>query len=280
MSNLSQPPVNTLAAPPDPDDPLLKRPSSVNPYRVCKGEILRRLCWDLRPESWASRSKLKALRDSRRGEKAVILCNGPSLNRVDFDLLRGTYCFGLNKIHLMFSRTDFRPSCIVSVNPLVIEQTANFFNATDIPLFLDSRALCVVKPNERRVYLPFTTLSRTFARDCGMSIYQGNTVTYVALQLAFHMGFHSVAIVGCDHYFRRSGAANKSVDADASDPDHFDPSYFANVRWQLPDLFESEIAYRMADNVFRASGRWLVNATDGGKLEILPRMPLREFLAA
>ena len=43
---------------------------------------------------------------------------------------------------------------------------------------------------------------------------------------------------------------------------------------------ESEISYRMADRVFRASGRRLVNATDGGRLEILPRMALTDFLAS
>lgn len=265
---------------PDATDPLLLRRAEVNPYRVCIVELLRRLRWDLRVEAWRSRRKLGALRDSRKGQKAVILCNGPSLNRVDFTELKSVYCFGLNKIHLLFPRTSFRPDAIVCANPKVIEQTADYYNSTAIPLFLDARGIGFVRSGRDRVFIPNTVLSRTFARDCSMSVYPGHTVTYLALQLAYHMGFDDVALVGCDHYFHSQGAPNKTVMAGGSDPDHFDPNYFANVEWQLPDLFESEIAYRMADNVFKASGRRLVNATDGGKLEILPRMPLRDFLAA
>ena len=263
-----------------PTDPLLRGAGSVNPYRFAAAEFMRRLRWDLKPESRRSRARLRALKDVHAGKKAVILCNGPSLNKVDFRLLDGTYCFGLNKIFLMFGRSDFRPSCIVAVNRLVIEQSAQVYNDTAIPLFLDSRATDIIHAGPSRVFLPYTMLSRFFARDCSLSVYQGNTVTYVALQLAFHMGFSDVALVGCDHHFETTGPANLIVPAGASDPNHFDPNYFANVPWQLPDLVESEISYRMADRVFRASGRRLVNATEGGKLEILPRMVLDDFLAS
>ena len=261
-------------------DPLLRGAGSINPYRFAVAEFMRRLQWDLNPESRRSRARLHALKDSHVGKKGVILCNGPSLNKVDFRLLEGTYCFGLNKIFLMFQRSDFRPSCIVAVNRLVIEQSAQFYNETAIPLFLDSRATDIIHPATLRVFMPYTMLSRFFARDCSLSIYQGNTVTYVALQLAFHMGFSEVALVGCDHHFETTGPANLTVQAGTRDPNHFDPGYFADVPWQLPDLMESEISYRMADRVFRASGRRLVNATDGGRLEILPRMALTDFLAS
>jgi hypothetical protein len=263
---------------PDPHDPLINRRAAVNPYRAAIREILFRLSWDVRAESWKSRGKMKALLNCRRGGKAVILCNGPSLNRVDLGALESVYCFGLNKIHLLFDRTAFRPDAIVCVNKHVIMQAAAFFNATEIPLFLDARGLSIVSPTADRVFFPGTGLSRTFARDCSMSIYPGYTVTYVALQLAFHMGFDRVALVGCDHYFHRQGAPNKTVAAAGDDPDHFDPAYFSGVKWQLPDLFESEISYRTALDVYRASGRLLVNATDGGRLEVLPRMSLDDFM--
>lgn len=262
----------------DPSDPLLKRRPEINPYRIGGKEILRRFLWDIRPESWRSRAKLRALKDSHRGEKAVVLCNGPSLNRVDLELLNGTFCFGLNKIHLLFPRTMFRPSAIVCINPLVVAQTADFYDATDIPLFLHQKGLRFVRARPNRVFIADTALSRSFARDCSMSVYPGHTVTYVALQLAYHMGFRSVALIGCDHEFHCQGPANKTVQGGPSDPNHFDPTYFANLPWQLPDLFESEVSYRMASNIYRASGRLLVNATDGGKLDILPRMSLNDFL--
>src|SRR5690606_11638113 len=147
--------------------------------------------WDLRPESWLSRRELKRLANRHAGEKAVILCNGPSLNRVSLDRLKTTYTFGLNKINLLFDRTSFRPSCIVCVNELVLEQNASFYRSTDIPLFLDSSGRRFVPRRPNVVYLHSYGQPK-FARDCSISIYQGATVTFVAMQLAYHMGFGEV----------------------------------------------------------------------------------------
>lgn len=251
---------------------------TVDPYRIALVEIVRRVLWDLNPESWRSRAKLKRLRNSRAGEKAVILCNGPSLNRLDFSLLEGVYCFGLNKVNLLFSRHAFRPSCIVATNPLVIAQQSDFFRSTDIPLFLHNLGIRNIKPAPHCVFIPATVTNFKFARDCSMSVYLGPTVTFTAMQLAFHMGFTSVALVGCDHYYETKGPAHKEVVCGQHDPNHFDPSYFANQPWNLPDLADSEICYRLALGAFNNAGRELVNASDGGDLEILPRIPLHRFL--
>lgn len=111
-----------------------------------------------------------------------------------------------------------------------------------------------------------------------MSLSQGYTVTYVALELAFHMGYSDVALVGCDHYFNASGPANKEVEAEAKDKNHFDPNYFADgTRWNLPDLPASEYYYSMADRNYSAHGRRIVNATSGGHLDIFQRMSLKEW---
>jgi hypothetical protein len=250
----------------------------LNPYLTAGADVARRLAWDIRLESWRSRTKLKKLKDKYAGQASVILCNGPSLNRTDFGLLKDVYTFGLNKIHLLFPRTDFRPSSIVAVNRHVIGQTAGFYNETNIPLFLAAVGLRKVRPSPSKIFLHTTDARRRFSRDCSFSLYEGNTVTFVAMQLAFHMGFHRVALIGCDHNFAAKGPANKLVQGGESDPDHFDPNYFAGVSWQLPDLFESEVGYKLALDAYTASGRSLVNATDGGKLELLPRQTLAAFL--
>jgi len=250
-----------------------------NPYRIAVKLALHRLKWDLSPQSWASRARLRAWKDRYAGRKAVILGNGPSLLKTDFSLLEGVFTFGLNKINLLFEKSRFRPSCIVAVNGFVIEQNADFYNRTELPLFLDYRALGRVKPRDNVMFL-HECGQRRFARDCSMSIYQGFTVTFVAMQLAYHMGFRDVAIIGCDHNFAVSGPANKTVVSDERDESHFDPNYFAGgVKWQLPDLYQSEISYTMAREAFAAGGGRIVNATEGGKLEVYPRMPLAAFVS-
>lgn len=267
----------------DNGDPLLLQRPSVNPYFSAAGLVRDRLRWDLNIESWRSRERLKRLKDKFKGEKAVILCNGPSLNKVDFDLLNGKcYTFGLNKVNLLFSRTSFRPSCVVAVNSLVLEQNAEFYNSTDLPLFLDSVAFVKkwVKAGDNKCFLHSTSFQK-FARDCSISINQGFTVTYVAMQLAFHLGFRDVALVGCDHSFATKGPANKTVESGKEDLSHFDPTYFSGgVKWQLPDIFESEISYGRAKRVYEAYNRKIVNCTEGGYLEVFDRVGLESFLSS
>ena len=103
-------------------NPLLRKNDTLNPYRVATGLVLNRLKWDLSLESLRSRKKLRKLKNSQEGKKAVIVCNGPSLLKTDLKLLDGVYSFGLNKINLLFNKSDFRTSFIVSVNKFVIEQ--------------------------------------------------------------------------------------------------------------------------------------------------------------
>lgn len=260
------------------DDPLVLRRGTNNPYLLVADAFAKRLTWDLHPYSWISRRRLRRQIGSHSGEAAVILCNGPSLLETDFGSLRDTFTFGLNKINLLFDRKEFRPSCIVSVNSHVLEQNRDFFNLTDIPLYISSNARSDIRLRPNVCFLHAGPPDR-FAKDCSMSIYEGHTVTFVALQLAFHMGFERVAIVGADHNFAQEGPANQTVIAGDRDESHFDPNYFSGgVKWELPDLFQSEVSYTLAKNMFEAHGREVVNATVGGKLEVFPRMDLRRFL--
>ena len=75
------------------------------------------------------------------------------------------------------------------------------------------------------------------------------------MQLAFHLGFSEVVLIGVDHSFADKGPANKLVTASGADANHFDPNYFGvGVKWQLPDLEVSEAAYRLARDAFRRAG--------------------------
>ncbi len=254
---------------------------TINPYSISAALVAKRLLWEFRPEAWRSRAKLAKLRDTQAGGTAVILCNGPSLLKTDFDLVQrsGAYVIGLNKINLLFDKTPLRPQAIAAVNPYVIEQNRDFYNETEIPLFLDTVGTRHVRSRGNVTFLHSANIRR-FAKDVSVSISQGYTVTFVALQLAYHLGFRRVALVGCDHNFAQQGPANLAVKAGEKDESHFDPRYFANgVQWQLPDLLQSEIHYLLAREAFESDGRLVANATVGGKLEIFQRMSLEAFLA-
>ncbi len=104
-------------------------------------------------------------------------------------------------------------------------------------------------------------------------IFEGFTVTYVALQLAFHMGFNEVILVGVDHNFVTQGPANQAIVSQGDDPNHFAPDYFGKgFKWQLPDLVGSERAYSMARDAYSLAGRRVLDATIDGKLAIFPKV--------
>ncbi|AOS44550.1 hypothetical protein Verru16b_01613 [Lacunisphaera limnophila] len=250
----------------------------MNPYRFAWAVAKDRLRWDLSRESWRSRSRLRALKNTQSGRKAVIVCNGPSLLKSDLSLLAGVYTFGLNKINLLFEQSDFRPSCVVSVNPHVITQNAAFYAGTELPLFLDSQARYLI-PARPNVTFVHSSLEARVVADVSVSLNQGYTVTCVAMQLALHLGFDSVALIGCDHNFATKGPANAEVRADGADRSHFDPRYFSGgQKWNLPDLAASEYYYSQAATLYGRLGRKLWNCTEGGALELLPRCRLENFV--
>ena len=261
------------------DDPLIQQIETINPYYRAASLLLQRLLWDINPKSWQSRRKLISLRNKFANQKAVILCNGPSLVECDFSLLDDIYTFGLNKINLLFDKTIFRPSCIVAANPFVIKQNSSFYNQTDIPLFLDAVAIRYgIRHKSEDIFFHSTNINR-FARDCSVSLYQGFTVTCVAMQLAYHMGFSKVALIGCDHHFQHKGPGGKVIKGLNEDNNHFDATYFSNGQlWQLPDLPGSEYSFNLAKRIYQASDRQLINCTMGGELNVLERQTLSEFI--
>lgn len=251
----------------------------LNPYRVGLSIVMNRLLWDLVPISWAHRRYLSALKNKYTNQKAVICCNGPSLVDTDFGLLDDVYTFGLNKINLLFEEREFRPSSIVSVNPLVLEQNASFFSTTDIPLFLDEAARKFGLKSTRNITFLHSCDHPHFARDCSVSVFQGYTVTYVALQLAYHMGFRKVALIGCDHNYEETGFPNSVGLSRGSGMSHFSKNYFEEGQpWQYPDLKSSEFYYHMARRYFEDDGRLIVNASLSTQLEVFPYLSLENFL--
>jgi hypothetical protein len=253
----------------------------VNPYFNALMIIYRRLKWDLNIRSWHSRKKINKLKNLYAGKKAVIICNGPSLRKVNFDeyIDSDVYFIGLNKINLMFDETKFRPNAIVASNYFVIEQNKDFYNETNIQLFLNSDKNSLIKDRKNVVFVNYSSIPRKFAKDCSMSLFQGHTVTYTAMQLAYHMGFTKVGLIGCDHHFETKGISNKTVIAGETDPNHFHPKYFADgVKWDLPDLLGSEYHYDLADKMFKEDDRKIINCTEGGKLEVFERMKFEEFI--
>lgn len=221
----------------------------------------------------ASIQRLAALKDSHRGQRAFILGNGPSLARTDVARLKGEQTFGMNRVYLAFPEWGFQTNFFVCVNDLVIEQSAQDIATLTMPKFLSWRSRRFLKPDDHTIFLNSTYERPAFARDARGRLWEGATVTYVALQLAYHLGFDPVILIGVDHSFASKGKPNTTVVSQGDDPDHFDKGYFGRgFRWQLPDLDMSERAYHMARGAYEADGRQVLDATIGGQLTVFPKV--------
>ncbi|MBN2386541.1 MAG: hypothetical protein JXB85_05935 [Anaerolineales bacterium] len=238
--------------------------------------VKNRLDLALHPWGRNSRRRLDALQDLHRGERCFILGNGPSLRRTDLSRLQKEYTFGMNRIYLLFPELGFTTTYFVSVNHLVIRQCAREILALPIPKFVPwSCRRDIGQPTEDTIFMDLVCAmwKPGFYRDVRRPFWHGATVTYVALQLAYFMGFEQVILIGVDHNFVTTGPAGMTVVSQGDDPNHFSPNYFGKgFQWELPDLETSEQAYRFARQGYEAAGRQVVDATLGGKLTIFPKI--------
>lgn len=218
--------------------------------------------------------EIRKYKDAYAGKRCFVIGNGPSLRQTDLSLLENEYTFGLNRIYLIFSELGFTTSWLVSVNDLVVEQFAEDMRRLEIPKFISWRSRNCLRGDPRTVFLDTDfTGEENFSGNAEGRLFEGFTVTYVALQLAYYMGFQEVILVGVDHNFQTKGPANLAVVSEGDDPNHFAPNYFGKgAKWQLPDLEGSERAYRLAREAYQRAGRKIVDATVGGKLTVFPKV--------
>jgi hypothetical protein len=222
------------------------------------------------------RKSIKALsvyKNKHQGQRCFIIGNGPSLQKTDLFLLKNEYTFGMNRIYLMFPELGFSTSYYISVNSLVIEQCSEDIRQIKVPKFLSWRSRKYIQPTEDTFFLHSTYSGPKFARDIRGRLWEGATVTYIALQIAFFMGFDQVIMIGVDHDFETKGKPNTTVTSLGDDPNHFNPNYFGKgFRWQLPDLDTSEKAYRMALDAYNEAHKEVLDATVNGKLQVFPKV--------
>lgn len=280
MSSINQPADNPSSL----RSKLLRRclPKSIyNPLIKARKRYFRERCLWSDPRWEQNLNKLNSLKDQYQGKRCFILGNGPSLNKTPLHLLKDEVTFGLNRIYLKFDEIGFATTFLVCVNRLVMEQFGQELASQPCQHFFDWNDRELIPSTERTHFMNTEGVLDTeglgecffFSKDPCAGIYEGFTVTYVALQLAYYMGFSKVVMIGVDHRFADKGAAGQTVTSGGDDPNHFAANYFgAGVKWQLPDLIGSEIAYTLARRAFEEDGREIVDATIDGALQVFPKV--------
>ena len=212
------------------------------------------------------------------GQRCVVVCNGPSLNAMNLRILQSEVVIGLNKIHLGLDRFGFYPRYLVAVNGLVIEQSRDALAAMSCIKFISAQSADRLPRDALTYHLPILGTSTLFSTDIALGVREGGTVTNVALQIAYYMGFSQVILIGLDHRYEFSGLPHERRHLTGPDSNHFSPDYFGNQDWQNPDLARSEEAFAAARRVFEADGRQIIDATVNGACPIFPKAQFPQIL--
>ncbi|MGH2621646.1 MAG: 6-hydroxymethylpterin diphosphokinase MptE-like protein, partial [Anaerolineales bacterium] len=136
-----------------------------------------------------SRRRLAQIQNSHSGGRCFILGNGPSLAGMDLTPLKSELTFGLNRAYLLFPKLGFSTTYFVAVNTLVVEQCAEEIKRLKVPKFITWRARHSLRGDDQVTFLDTDyTGAVSFSADVTGRVFEGSTVTYVALQLAYHLG--------------------------------------------------------------------------------------------
>ena len=227
-----------------------------------------------------SLSRLALFRDMHRGERCVLVCNGPSLNRMELGFLRDEIVFGLNKIYLGLEGFGFYPRYMVAVNDKVIRQSAEVYRAMTSVKFLSESCADAVPEDSLTFHIRTEGLPERFYHDITQGVRGGHTVTHAAFQIIRYMGFAEVVVIGMDHNFPSSGQPNEALHMEGDDPNHFSPAYFRGHDWDAPNLAESEVSYRLARQIFEEEGRRIVDATLGGACDVFEKADYRQVFGS
>jgi len=241
------------------------------------------------------------MRDSRRGETAVIIGNGPSLNEIDLEQLKGIDTFGVNSIFLADDRLPEPLTYYVVEDTAVFKDNAKAIKAYEAEhklfptLYRAKFEADEITENTHFFRMNMGFYGRTspwgptgtlcyprFSTDASQRVFCGQSVTIINLQLAHWFGYDRILLIGMDFSYEIPSDAERNgniIVSRSDDPNHFHPDYFGPGKtWKDPKLDRVLINYRLAREIYETTGRTIVNCTVGGRLELFPRMTLDEAL--
>ena len=211
------------------------------------------------------------------GETCVIVATGPSLTMQDLNWLKEEKitCFGVNRIYLSFSETNWRPNFLVVSDPDILRTYEDEIISCGVEVKFVSDYVKLNK-NVESVYqfhehvLDFFPDLPKFSEDIVKGTYAGNTVVYACIQIACYMGFKRIYLLGTDHNYsiQQNDIAN-----------HFHKDYYKGMI--KPDKYvgaKTELSFSAAKEYGDLHGVEIYNATRGGKLEVFPRKQLEDVL--
>lgn len=231
----------------------------------------------------SSQTRLRRMAEARNHDTAVLVGNGPSLNRSDLSLLDGQDIY-LSNYAIRHPKLGPQARGLAVTNHLVAAQEPYIFHPEVrpapqwrvYPVWLGH----ILPDSAHTIWLNALGGEMFFSRQPEKTVAWHATVSYFWLQILFGLGYRKVVMIGFDHsYTQPSGLSEGTVlHQEGADPNHFDASYFSGKKWQSADVDHMARGYALAQQHYAADGREIVNCTEGGALNIFRRGKLADEL--
>ncbi|MDB4779800.1 DUF115 domain-containing protein [Akkermansiaceae bacterium] len=270
----------------------LKRILALNPRDITftriVNAIIRRVKWSYHlliyflpfGFSLKNRRKIEAIKDANKGKRCFILATGPSLKKVKFDMLKDEFLIGMNRGFLLEQEFKVLLDLLVCIdNKTQLEQfTADYDQINHIPTFYDFRLRRLFRKLPNR-FFTLNCFSPRFMTDGSTIFGDGGSVTYNCIQLAYHLGFKEVYLLGKDHSYNTNAKSGTSVKVENTEGNHFSNNYYHRDQiYDAPDYLKEEFAYEIAFEHFKKNNRNIFDLTIGGNLEVFPKKNLSEII--
>jgi len=235
--------------------------------------------------------RLVALRDKHKGQRCFIIANGPGLKDLDLSPLRNEVTIGCNGIYKMFPEWGWHLDYFIMEDIQQVELRRKDIPKIKGPLKLfpifdayafpaDKDTIFYNGPKVRGNLYYWTDLFPQFSRDFASVVHLDSTVTYIMIQLAYHLGCDPVYLVGLDHdygvlphLFPPEHITITKEQLEAVKGLHFSNEYYKEGDpIGVPDVPRQEAAYAMARRIYEEDGRQIYNASSRTKLNVFERV--------
>ena len=231
---------------------------------------------------------LKENKGIHKGERCFILATGPSLNKLDLSKIKNEYTIGVNGIYKIAYEINLNYFIYVSnwywknhVEGIRSLQCNRRFLPAGLKNELNSDVstswINVLRPKYYTKFGYPLKVPPFFSKQPDDFFVAGGTVIFLALQLAYHLGFKEVVILGLDHTYRKNDYKNKKhggyrYRTDKEDNAHFDRNYNPKGIFVPIDLQAMENSYIISKEIFKADNRNILNASPGTMLDTFEKI--------
>ncbi len=232
---------------------------------------------------------MASIRNGHIGESCFIIGNGPSLSSEDLSVLhqKNIDSFAVNRIFMIFPQTDWRPTYYVSTDAVLIRgilEDVKKIPAEDKFIPLQNRYYQGIEVPGAHYFFRNDKREKDqqegFSLDCTEQVNTRGTVTIDCMQLAMHMGYRNIYLLGVDHNFDKVITENGEVIIDPGVKNYFCEGYDDDVANEVQhDLGTTTKAYMDVRRFIDRNDVHIYNVSRQTKLEVFERMTFEEAIS-